>query len=51
MPVRFEGDSPKRPRSFSKHVRYDLGFQPYLLQVVRQPTDFKSTPSVGPGVE
>jgi phage-related protein len=50
-PVQFEGDSLKQLRSLPKPVRDDLGFQLYLLQLGRQPTDFKPMPSVGPGVE
>jgi phage-related protein len=50
-PVQFEGDSLKQLRTLPKSVRDDLGFQLYLVQVGRQPTDFKPMPSVGPGVE
>lgn len=50
-PVRFAGDSLKQLRSLPKPARDDLGYQLYLLQVGRQPTDFKPMPSVGPGVE
>ncbi len=34
-----------------KSARDDLGFQLYLLQLGKQPTDFKPMPSVGAGVE
>jgi phage-related protein len=50
-PVRFAGDSLKQLRSLPKPARDDLGYQPYLVQVGRRPTDFKPMPSIGAGVE
>jgi phage-related protein len=50
-PVQFEGDSLKQLRGFPKPVRDDLGYQLYLVQLGKQPLDFKPMPSVGPGVE
>lgn len=50
-PVHFEGDSLKQLRGFPQPVRDDLGYQLYLVQLGKQPIDFKPMPSVGPGVE
>jgi phage-related protein len=50
-PVQFEGDSLKQLRGLPKPARDDLGYQLYLVQLGKQPLDFKPMPSVGPGVE
>ncbi|MBF0168674.1 MAG: type II toxin-antitoxin system RelE/ParE family toxin [Alphaproteobacteria bacterium] len=50
-PVIFLGDSKKRLNEFPKDARQDAGFQLHLVQIGRQPDDFKPMPAIGAGVE
>jgi len=50
-PVRFCGDALKRLREFPENARHDAGYQLEQIQLGKQPDDFKSMRSVGPGVE
>lgn len=50
-PVRFCGDALKRLREFPQNARHDAGYQLEKIQLGQQPDDFKSVPSIGPGVE
>ena len=50
-PVRFLGDSLKRPREFPSDARQDAGRQLDRVQRGKQPDDFKPMPSIGKGVE
>jgi phage-related protein len=50
-PLRFLGDSLKRLREFSRDAKHDIGYQLDQVQRGKQPTDFKSMPSIGKGVE
>lgn len=50
-PLRFIGDSLECIRQFPEDARHDTGYQLERVQRGKQPTDFKSMPSVGRGVE
>ena len=50
-PVRFCGDALKRLREFPQNARHDAAYQLEKIQLGKQPDDFKSMPSIGPGVE
>jgi len=50
-PVCFLGDSLKRLREFPDGPKGDAGYQLEKVQRGEQPDDFKSMPSIGPGVE
>ena len=50
-PVRFLGDSLKRPREFPEDARHDAGYQLDKVQRGGQPDDFKPMSSIGKGVE
>src|SRR5450631_4439182 len=50
-PVRFLGVSLKSLRDFPEDARHDAGYQLEKVQRGEQPTDFKSMPSIGKGVE
>jgi phage-related protein len=50
-PLRFLGDSLERLREFPENARHDAGFQLEQVQRGEQPSDFKSMPGIGKGVE
>lgn len=50
-PVRFLADSLKRIREFPGDARRDAGFELDRVQRGLAPSDFKSIPSIGQGVE
>ena len=50
-PIRFLGDSLKRPREFPEDARQDAGYQLDKVQRGDQPDDFKPMPIIGKGVE
>ena len=50
-PLRFLGNSLECLRQFPEDARHDAGYQLERVQHAKQPTDFKSMPSVGKGVE
>lgn len=48
--VAWEGDSLEVLKSFPSPVQQNLGFELWQLQQGERPTDYRSLPSVGPGV-
>jgi phage-related protein len=48
-PVRFLGGSHGDLAAFPESARRDAGYELFMVQVGRDPTDFKSLPRVGPG--
>lgn len=50
-PVRFFGRAREALAAFPESVRRRAGHELFLVQVGRTPTDFKSMPSVGTGVQ
>jgi len=48
--VVWEGDSREILQSFPAGVRQNLGFQLWQLQHGKRPTDYRSLPSIGPGI-
>jgi phage-related protein len=47
----FCGDAKKRFDGFPEEVQDVAGYELFLIQCGRQPSDFKAMPSIGPGVE
>jgi len=47
----FRGDSKRRFLEFPEEVKDIAGYELFLLQNGREPSDFKPMPSIGPGVE
>jgi len=50
-PIRFLGDSLKSIRDFSDDAKRDAGFQLDRVQRGLEPSDFKSMPGIGRGVQ
>ncbi|HCX33943.1 MAG TPA: hypothetical protein DHV08_10555 [Rhodocyclaceae bacterium] len=50
-PICFLGNSLELLRDFPEDARQDVGYQLDQVQRGRQPSDFKSMPTVGKGVE
>ena len=50
-PVEFLSDSLECLRDFPSDARQDAGWQLELVQRGKQPSDFKSMPAIGKGVE
>ena len=50
-PIRFLGDSLKYLREFPQEARHDAGYQLDKVQRGEQPTNFKTMPTIGAGVE
>ena len=50
-PICFLGNSLELLRNFPEDARQDVGYQLDQVQRGRQPSDFKSMPTVGKGVE
>jgi phage-related protein len=50
-PICFLGNSLESLREFPEDARQDAGYQLDQVQRGRQPSDFKSMPTVGKGVE
>jgi phage-related protein len=48
-PVRFVGSAREDLAGFPESARRDAGYELFMVQVGRNPTDFKPLPSVGPG--
>lgn len=49
-PVRFEGDALDELRTFPDAAREAAGFQIYLVELGRDPDDWKPMKTIGPGV-
>ena len=49
-PVRFEGDALDELRAFPNAAREATGFQIYLVELGRDPDDWKPMKTIGPGV-
>lgn len=49
-PVRFQGSAREDLAAFPESARREAGYELFMVQVGRNPTDFKPLPSVGPGV-
>lgn len=47
----FRGDSKRRFLEFPEEVKQVAGYELFLMQTGRQPSDYKPMPSIGPGVE
>jgi phage-related protein len=50
-PVRFAGSAREDLAAFPEQARRTAGYELFLLQVGREPSDFKPMPDVGPGVQ
>lgn len=48
-PLHFVGTAPKDLAEFPESVRRRAGYELFMVQVGREPADFKPIPSVGPG--
>jgi phage-related protein len=48
-PVRFLGSAREDLAGFPESARREAGYELFMVQVGRDPTDFKPLPSVGPG--
>lgn len=48
-PVRFLGSAREDLAAFPESARRDAGYELFMVQVGRNPTDFKPLQSVGPG--
>ena len=49
-PVRFMGNSKKELSAFPDSAKFRAGHELFMVQVGRDPDDWKPMPSVGPGV-
>jgi len=49
-PVRFAGSAREVLAAFPEPVRRTAGYELFMVQVGREPSDFKPMPDVGPGV-
>src|SRR5436190_18077194 len=49
-PVRFAGTAREDLAAFPEPARRTAGYELFLVQVGREPSDFKPMPDVGPGV-
>jgi len=49
-PVRFVGSAREDLAAFPDPVRRTAGYELFMVQVGREPSDFKPMPDVGPGV-
>jgi len=49
-PLRFLGDSHDVLTTFPEDARRDAGFALYMVQIGREPDDWKPMPTIGPGV-
>lgn len=49
-PVRFAGSAREDLAGFPEPVRRTAGYELFMVQVGREPTDFKPMPDIGPGV-
>ena len=47
-PVRFLGSAREDLAAFPESARREAGYELFMVQVGREPTDFKPMPSVGP---
>jgi phage-related protein len=50
-PVRFAGSAREDLAAFPEPARRTAGYELFLVQVGREPSDFKPMPDVGPGVQ
>jgi phage-related protein len=49
-PVRFAGSAREDLAAFPEPARRTAGYELFMVQVGREPSDFKPMPDVGPGV-
>jgi|SRR5216684_1285923 len=49
-PVRFAGSAREDLAAFPEPARRTAGYELFMVQVGREPSDFKPMPGVGPGV-
>lgn len=49
-PVRFAGSAREDLAAFPEPARRNAGYELFMVQVGREPSDFKPMPGVGPGV-
>src|SRR5436190_23937430 len=49
-PVRFAGTAREDLAAFPEPARRTAGYELFMVQVGREPSDFKAMPDVGPGV-
>lgn len=49
-PVRFVGTAREDLAAFPEQARRTAGYELFMVQVGREPSDFKPMPGVGPGV-